>query len=619
MVRVALAGRRVGGWVVATDVDPPPAVTLRPLAHRRGWGPEPAVVDLAGWAAWRWAGRRAALLRTASPLAAVRALPPAVLTPPPPPRLTGPGAQAVAGMVADALGPHRGGRRAPSVVRLPARHRPDPGRRTGSAQHGPTLVVVPTSAASHGPGRRACAGLGPAWPSSLTVGPGPGRRRRGRRSPGGGLGAVPRPGRRRRRRRPRRGLHQEQNPTWDAVDRRRRAGPSGGRAVRGHQPVPDPGARWRGADRGRRPRRRLERDGWASIEVVDRRGDDPRLGLYSEPLVALVRGGAPGGVRAEPEGPGPAPRLPGVRHAGPLRAVRVGHGRGPGPRSRWRHRRAASALRAVRARPARGCAPACGSTALRQLRVGVSPGREELESLAGRPVGEVTAATPPATATRPIWWSAPRRSCTGAAGCDAVAFLDFDSELLAPRFRAGEEALGAAGPGVAARRWATAGGRVLVQTRVPDHPVIDAAVGRRPGPVASAGDGDARRSLAAAAVRRPGRAVRGGRRRPGRRPGRRCHRGRAGAESTAAGWCGPPAPTSWLTPWRGRAAVGAGAIPSTRGRPPSPGARAATASHTAGGRRRGMPVGRPRLDRTWPAAPDGSRLAYTAHSWRRSS
>jgi primosomal protein N' (replication factor Y) len=61
----------------------------------------------------------------------------------------------------------------------------------------------------------------------------------------------------------------------------------------------------------------------------------------------------------------------------------------------------------------------------------------------------------------------------GAVG--AVAFLDFDQELLAPRYRAAEEALA-----LLARASRLVGGRgrdgrVLVQTRLPGHPVIEAA------------------------------------------------------------------------------------------------------------------------------------------------
>ncbi len=71
LVRVPLAGRRVGGWVVATDVAPPDGIRLAPVAKVTGLGaagrrrrPGPA------WAAWRWAGRRRAA-PAASPLGAV--------------------------------------------------------------------------------------------------------------------------------------------------------------------------------------------------------------------------------------------------------------------------------------------------------------------------------------------------------------------------------------------------------------------------------------------------------------------------------------------------------------------------------------------------------------------
>ena len=65
---------------------------------------------------------------------------------------------------------------------------------------------------------------------------------------------------------------------------------------------------------------------------------------------------------------------------------------------------------------------------------------------------------------------------------DVVAFLDFDQELLAPRYRAAEQALallvrGATARGHAAARAAGAVrlGCVLVQTRLPHHEVIQAA------------------------------------------------------------------------------------------------------------------------------------------------
>ena len=116
--------------------------------------------------------------------------------------------------------------------------------------------------------------------------------------------------------------------------------------------------------------------------------------------------------------------------------------------------------------------------------MGVSRAREELEALAGRPVGEVTAASaaiPDADVL--VGTEAVLRRLSPADGFGAVAFVDFDQELLAPRVRAGEEALALlahASRLVGGRR-----GRVLVQTRIPDHPAIRAAVRADPGVLAS--------------------------------------------------------------------------------------------------------------------------------------
>ena len=75
MVRGPLHGRRIGGWVVGLVGEATTDRPLQPLAKVTGWGPPADVISLARWAAWRWAGRPAQLLGTASPLRAVRALP----------------------------------------------------------------------------------------------------------------------------------------------------------------------------------------------------------------------------------------------------------------------------------------------------------------------------------------------------------------------------------------------------------------------------------------------------------------------------------------------------------------------------------------------------------------
>ena len=74
-VRVPLHGRRVSGWIVGVDVAPPAGVTLAEVLAVRGMGPPADVVELATWAAHRWAGRAASILTAASPPTLVSRLP----------------------------------------------------------------------------------------------------------------------------------------------------------------------------------------------------------------------------------------------------------------------------------------------------------------------------------------------------------------------------------------------------------------------------------------------------------------------------------------------------------------------------------------------------------------
>ncbi|MHB1711051.1 MAG: primosomal protein N' family DNA-binding protein, partial [Acidimicrobiales bacterium] len=71
-VRVDLHGRRVGAWVVEDDVDPPSGVTVKPIARSSGEGPPCGVVELAEWAAWRWAGPMSSGRGPAAPPRGVR-------------------------------------------------------------------------------------------------------------------------------------------------------------------------------------------------------------------------------------------------------------------------------------------------------------------------------------------------------------------------------------------------------------------------------------------------------------------------------------------------------------------------------------------------------------------
>jgi primosomal protein N' (replication factor Y) len=135
---------------------------------------------------------------------------------------------------------------------------------------------------------------------------------------------------------------------------------------------------------------------------------------------------------------------------------------------------------------------------MKALRVGVSRLREELAALLGVNVGEV--AGPRATGSRPPGAAAadpsPSPGDPVVVGTEAVlhrvrraaavAFLDVDLHLLAPRLSATEETLALlvrAGRLVGPRGSGPASARVLVQTRVPDHPVLVAAAAGEPSRV----------------------------------------------------------------------------------------------------------------------------------------
>jgi primosomal protein N' (replication factor Y) len=129
--------------------------------------------------------------------------------------------------------------------------------------------------------------------------------------------------------------------------------------------------------------------------------------------------------------------------------------------------------------------PDCGATRLRLLRQGVSRVREELEALVGEPVGEVTGASeeaPPTTrvlvGTEAVLHQVER--------ADIVAFLDLDQELLAPRYRASEQALSLLARAARLVGGKADGGRLVLQTRLPKHEVVLAALHGDPTRVSEA-------------------------------------------------------------------------------------------------------------------------------------
>jgi primosomal protein N' (replication factor Y) (superfamily II helicase) len=512
LVRIPLGGRRVAGWVVADGTEAPVGVTLKPLAGVRGWGPPPDVVSLAHWAARRWAGPVSSLLGTASPPVAVRGLPPPPPSPSPAPAPAPDGA-GIPAHLGEALS---GGT---AVLRLPPAEDPFPvvlaaaDLLVPSPEGAGVLVLAPSQkAAGELAGRlrrsgRPVALLPQEWPRAraggcIAVG-----------ARAAAFGPLPRLAAAVVLDAHDEVFHEERAPTWTAwevvAERARRDG------VPCLLVSPCPTLDLLQAGRLVTVSRQSERRGWPAFQIVDRRGDDPRTGLFSDRLVDLIRWGAaePGrrvlcvinrtgrvrllacascGELARCESCDAAVELVDPAKDGPEK----GGGENGGEVHPFLRCRRCGQERPV------VCAH-CGAARMKSLRSGVTRLREELEALAGTPVEAVWGPAPkgdvPLAAARVVVGTEAVLHRTDFT--DAVAFLDFDAELLAPRLRAGEEALallaraarlvaGASEPAAGGR----SPGRVLVQTRLPQHEVLTSAALADPSRL-SASEIEIRRAL----------------------------------------------------------------------------------------------------------------------------
>ncbi len=125
------------------------------------------------------------------------------------------------------------------------------------------------------------------------------------------------------------------------------------------------------------------------------------------------------------------------------------------------------------------------------VRRGVTRLREELEAAAGRAVVAVTGASdevPDAdvyVGTEAVLHRVRR--------VHVVAFLDLDAELLAPRYRAAEHAMVLLARAARLVGPRSGGGRILVQTHIPNHEVLQSALFADPSRLADVES--ARRSL----------------------------------------------------------------------------------------------------------------------------
>lgn len=475
-VRVVLARRRVGGWVMSLG-EPSTDRALAPLAAVSGLGPTRDVIELAAWAAWRWAGRTAAFLATASPPRVVRATPEpsrhrqAATVPD----------TAVARAATEVLAGGGGVLRVPPAADgidavLAAVVHAQSGR-------GDILVVVPGAveagmtvrrlaarglAVAEMPDGWARAAAGGAWAERNV--PTPGLVVVGTRS------AVwapwPRPGALVVLGESDEALRSERVPTWHARDvaleRARRLGVpcllvdatptlealAPGGAIRPGRPA--------------RLDRATERQGWAPLEVIDRRDEEPGLGLFSRRLVALVRDAGPDHrVVCVLNRKGRARLVVCLACGEPARCQACGTGMGQGPVGAGLECQACSARREAMCQQ-------CGATRLKGLRPGIIRAREELELLCGRVVTEMSAESPGGEHAGDLVLGT-EAALHRLAGAAVVAFLEFDSELLAPRMRAGEQALRLLARASRLVGGRHGGGRVVVQTRVGDHECIEAA------------------------------------------------------------------------------------------------------------------------------------------------
>jgi primosomal protein N' (replication factor Y) len=459
VVRVELHGRRVGGWVTEVLASAAPGLSpdsLKPIAKITGFGPDKELIELAEWAMVRWAAHRLRpMLVTATPLRAVNGLPAERLTSSTP----GPTSPATVELLAAGGG----------VLRLPPRVDVMP-TILAAVRLGPCLVVVPQhDDAKLIDARLRRAGISTAlmpdgWAAAaagvdVVIGS-----RSAAWAPCRGLSVAVVIDEHDE------GLQEERSPTWHArdviVERCRRAGVP--YVLVSPAPTLVAVEEYAGSSGVVHPPAARERAGWPRVVVVDRTDEDPwKKSLMTSPLIERIRN----------------PDLTVVCVSNITGRARVLACRACRALIRCEQCDAAVGLGDDGMLSCRRCGAVrppvcqeCGASRFANLRPGVTRLREELEAAAARPVVSVTGADdqPPAPAGVYVGTEAVLHRVHRA---DVVAFLEFDSEMLAPRFRAAEQAMALL---IRAGRIAP---EVLVQTFSPDHEVLRAAVAGDPAAI----------------------------------------------------------------------------------------------------------------------------------------
>jgi len=449
-VRIELHGRRVAGWVTELDPTSPAGVELRPLKKWSGHGPDAATIKLSEWIGETWLGAATKLLRTASPARNVY-------------RLRAPKVETYRGETqawADAAFEGQGSVQlvAPAADRWPLV--------LSAAARGNPLLLVPTvEAAAQLAGRVRRAGLHVAlmpddWDraasGAVVIGT-----RAAAVAPTHALGAVVVFDEHDE------AWREERTPTWNArevaIERARRAG------VPCVLVSPAPSVDAVVALPMSEPERAIQHQGWPTLEIIDRRSEPPgRLGLFSEPLARSLAGTERVACILNRTG---RVRLLACVACGELASCDD-----CGGAVRQIDDTTLTCGRCGLERPP-VCA-SCGRTHLKNLVLGIRRAREELSALLGEPVGEMTASSLDGASARVMIGTEAllRAQQPRDRRFRSVAFLDFDQHLTAIRQSAEADAmalLALAARQVGDRR---SGARLLVQTRLPEHRVLNAAL-----------------------------------------------------------------------------------------------------------------------------------------------
>jgi primosomal protein N' (replication factor Y) (superfamily II helicase) len=469
----------VRGWVVEDAVEPElDPERLRPLAKVVSAGPSPDVVALCRWAAWRYAGPLALLLRSASPPNVVPPSVDAELHTVVFPACAAPAA------LEDAVTRDRG-----LIAWPPATDRSELLDALVAAE-GSTLVIAPDSAGLRAltvhlrrSGREVVVMRGHERDARRTEQWD--RARAGASVIIGGrvavLASVPDLAAVVVLDEGDEALKEERAPTWNArelaIERARRAG------LRCSLVSPAPTLEAEAeAGPSARPARAVEREGWPRFDAVDLRDEPPGRGLFSDALTAGLHAALGRGARV----------VCVVNRRGRAHLLVCGQ---CGRVAQCEVCGAAVAEggaglvcgRCGSERP-RVCLH-CHSTRFSGRRPGVARVRDEMAALLPRTtVADVDASTATLPAARVLVGTEAvlHRMDAERERAGLVAFLEFDQELLATRYRAAEQALWLlvrAARIVGGRR---DGGTVLAQTRVPDHDVIEAARAADPAIVTDA-------------------------------------------------------------------------------------------------------------------------------------